>query len=103
MQSNPLRRLFLVLSVLLIVLLTLFYYPKFVEKPVKDGAGPLSVYISPEFAAPEYHSPLDYWRTHHIDMVNRSDLPQSDCLYCHDTERSCNNCHVYVGANEIVK
>jgi len=103
MQNNPKRRLFLVLGVLLIVFLAIFYYPKFVDKPVKDGPGPLSVYIAPEFAAPEYHSPLDYWQTHHTDIVNRGDLPQSDCLHCHEPERSCNNCHSYVGANQIVK
>lgn len=97
------RKLFLVLAVILILTLTVFYWPYWVEPPVKDGPGPLSVYISSQYAAPEYHSPLDYWKTHHTDMVNRGDLDQQDCLYCHEPERSCNNCHGFVGANSIPK
>lgn len=95
------RKIFLLLAVLIILALTIFYWPQVVEKPAKDGPGPLSVYVSPVYAAPEYHSPLDYWTRRHADMVNRGDLIQQDCLYCHQPERSCNNCHQYVGANEI--
>ena len=64
------------------------FYPAWVEKPVKDGSGPLAVCIAAQYPAPEYHSPLDWWQTHHTDMVNRGDLTQSDCLYCHEPERA---------------
>jgi len=96
------RKIALILAVLTLIALVVIYYPAYVEKPVKDGSGPLAVYVSPRYAAPEYHSPLDYWQTHHIDMINRGDLTQADCLYCHEPEKSCNNCHSYVGAAEIV-
>lgn len=85
-----------------ILFLLVAWYPQYVEKPVKDGEGPLSVYLDPSLPAPEYHSPLDWWQTHHMDIVNRGDLLQSDCLQCHTPETSCNNCHSYVGANEII-
>jgi hypothetical protein len=97
------RNLLLILLLILVVLFTVAYYPRPVEKPEKDGPGPLAVYISPRYAAPEYHSPLDYWKRHHTDMMNRGDLAQSDCLYCHEPERSCNHCHSYVGANKILE
>lgn len=96
------RKIALTLAVLALIALVVIYYPSLVEKPVKDGSGPLAIYIAPSYAAPEYHSPLDYWQTHHTDMVNRGDLTQADCLYCHEPEKSCNTCHSYVGANEIV-
>lgn len=97
------RKIILALAVLILLVTTVILYPTYVEKPVKDGAGPLAVYISAEYAAPEYHSPLDFWETHHMDMVNRGDLEQADCLYCHIPESSCNNCHDYVGAQRIEK
>ncbi|MDI6696602.1 MAG: hypothetical protein QME21_16265 [Anaerolineales bacterium] len=97
------RKLILVLAVLILLATIAVLYPNYVEKPIKDGTGPLAVYISAEYAAPEYHSPLDYWQTHHMDMVNRGDLERADCLYCHIPEYSCNNCHTYVGAQRIEK
>jgi len=96
------RKVALVLVAAGILILMAAWYPNLVEKPVKDGAGPLSVYVDPSLPAPEYHSPLDWWQTHHMDVVNRGDLVQADCLQCHVPEKSCNNCHEYVGANEIV-
>ena len=92
----------LILVVLILLTLAAIYYPAYVEKPLKDGPGPLSVYVAPRFTAPEYHSSLDFWQTHHMDIVNREEILQADCLYCHETERSCNNCHGYVGAAEII-
>lgn len=86
----------------LLVVLGVVYGPGPVDKPVKDGHGPLAVYISPRYAAPEYHSPLEFWQTHHWEAVNRGDVAQQDCLYCHEPQRSCNNCHSYVGAAAVV-
>ncbi len=97
------RKLILIVVVLTLLVLVVVYYPSHVEKPVKDGQGPLAVYIEPRFAAPEYHSPLDYWQTNHMHIVNRGDIEKNDCLYCHEPERSCNNCHNYVGIDEIVQ
>jgi len=95
------RKLILLLAVIVAVALVVGFYPRWVEKPEKDGPGPLAVRIDPSFAAPEYHSPLDWWQTHHMDVVNRGDLEKSDCLYCHESETSCNNCHGYVGVDPI--
>jgi len=96
------RKVALSLAAAGILLLIVAWYPGYVEKPVKDGAGLLSVYVDPSLPAPEYHSPIEWWQTRHMDVLNRGDLLQSDCLQCHDPETSCNNCHSYVGANEIV-
>jgi hypothetical protein len=96
------RKVALSLAAVGILLLIVAWYPGYVEKPVKDGAGPLSVYVDPSLPAPEYHSPIEWWQTRHMDVLNRGDLLQSDCLQCHDPETSCNNCDSYVGANEIV-
>lgn len=97
------RKLFLIIAVLAIVLLVVGFYPSWAEKPVKDGSGPLAVRIGAQYPAPEYHSPLDQWQTHHMDRVNRGDLTQNDCLYCHEPAKSCNNCHGYVGVNLITE
>ena len=96
------KKIVLLILIVLLAGAVLAYYPERVEKPVKDGAGPLAVYISAQYAAPDYHNPLEYWKTHHTDIVNRGDLAQADCLHCHEPQKSCNNCHSYVGANEIV-
>lgn len=95
------RKIALVLVALGVLILTVAFYPSNVEKPVKDGSGPLAVRIDAQFAAPEYHTPLDWWQTHHKHMVNEGDLEKADCLHCHDPETSCNNCHSYVGAAQI--
>lgn len=97
------RKVVFVLAILTVLLLSVIYYPSRVEKPVLNGSGPLAVYIDPVFPAPEYHSPLDWWQIHHIDKVNNGDFQKLDCLYCHEPEYSCNNCHGYVGANRIVE
>jgi hypothetical protein len=96
------RKFALTLAILGIAALIVAFYPTFVERPVKDGTGPLAVVIDYSFTAPEYHSPLEYWKVHHMDLVNRGDLVQEDCLFCHDPATSCNNCHNYVGANPII-
>ena len=71
------------------------------EKPAKDGPGPLSVRLDASLTAPEYHTPLEWWQTHHMDIIDRGDLQESDCLYCHEPVTSCNNCHGYVGVRLI--
>lgn len=96
------RKVALSLVAIGILLLVTAWYPRYVDKPVKDGKGPLSVYIDPSLPVPEYHSPLETWQTHHMDILNRGDLVQADCLYCHDPATSCNNCHAYVGAKEVI-
>jgi hypothetical protein len=97
------RKFALIAAAIGIMVLTVAFYPGYVQKPEKDGPGPLSVYVDPVYSAPEYHSPLYWWQSHHPDMVNRGDLLQEDCLHCHDPATSCNNCHGYVGANPIVE
>jgi len=95
------RRVVLVLAVLIILALVVGFYPTYVEKPVKDGTGPMAIRLDPDVSAPVTHSPLDWWQTHHMDVVNQGDLTRQDCLYCHDPATSCNNCHNYVGAGQI--
>lgn len=95
------RKIALVLAALIILILTVAFYPSYVDKPVKDGTGPMAIYMDPSFPAPETHKPLDWWQTHHMDVVNRGDLTRKDCQYCHDPETSCNNCHRYVGVDVI--
>ncbi len=96
------RKAVLLIVLLLVVVFTWAYYPSVVEKPVKDGNGPLAVKLDPRFAAPETHNPLYWWQAHHPDIVNRGDLAEADCLYCHEPETSCNNCHQYVGVKDIL-
>ena len=95
------RKVTLTLVTLGILIVVIFSYPHYVEKPVEGGMGPLSIYIDPSLPAPEYHSPLDWWQTHHADVLERGDLSQSDCIQCHDPATSCDHCHQYVGASEI--
>ena len=95
------RKVALLLAVLIILALIVGFYPSYVEKPVKDGAGPMAIRLDPGLPAPEYHSPLDWWQTHHMDVLNQGDLTQTDCLYCHEPATSCNNCHHYVGVIPI--
>lgn len=96
------RKAILGIVVLLVLALVVLFYPTVVERPSLNGSGPLAVYIDPQYDAPATHSPLDWWQTHHMDVVNRGDLQQADCLYCHEPETSCNNCHGYVGVDPIV-
>jgi hypothetical protein len=95
------RKAALLVIALGILSLVIAFYPQWVEKPVKDGEGPLAVYVNPGLAAPEYHSPLEWWQLNHQEVVNRGDMAQADCLQCHDPLTSCDNCHNYVGAKEI--
>ncbi len=96
------RKVILLAAILILAGLVAGFYPSYVDKPVKDGTGPMAVWMDPRFPAPETHNPLDWWQTHHMDVVNRGDLTEADCLHCHEPETSCNNCHDYVGVNQIV-
>lgn len=96
------RKIALSLVSIGILVLIVVFYPQYVEKPLKDGEGPLAVYLDPSFPAPEYHSPLDWWQANHKDIVNRGDLEKADCVQCHDPATSCNNCHAYAGVDPIV-
>ena len=89
------------LLILLVALVSVFTVSCVPEKPVKDGHGELAVTIDREFAAPATHSPLDWWQMRHFQVVNSGDIKEKDCLYCHKPERSCNNCHNYVGVRKI--
>ena len=40
------RKITLILVVLILIALVVFYYPRPVEKPIKDGEGPLAVYLN---------------------------------------------------------
>ncbi len=95
------RKAVLLAAVALLVVVTVLSYPGFVDKPVKDGEGEMAVRLAAGLPAPEYHSPLGWWQTHHPDVLNRGDIVQKDCLQCHEPQRSCNNCHRYVGVQEI--
>ena len=95
------RKIALIVAILVIVGLVGAFYPSYVDKPVKDGTGPMAIYLQPDLPAPATHNPLEWWQTHHMDVVNAGDLTEPDCLYCHDPQTSCNNCHNYVGALQV--
>jgi hypothetical protein len=95
------RKALLALVAVAVVALVAAYYPRRVAPPARDGEGPLAILLPAGVPAPEYHSPLDWWQTHHMDAVNRGDFTQADCLYCHQPAASCNNCHAYVGVDAI--
>lgn len=83
--------------------LVLGFYPTAVDKPVKDGSGPMAIRIDPSRQAPQTHSPLEGWQTAHPDVLARGDQAQADCLTCHDPAISCNRCHAHVGALEVLR
>ena len=96
------RKIALIAAVIIILGLVVGFYPDYIDKPVKDGTGPMAIYLDPALPAPATHNPLDWWQTHHMDVVNAGDLTQQDCLYCHEPQTSCNNCHDYVGVAQII-
>ena len=90
-----------VILLLITFAILIFVQPQWVPEPAKDGAGPLAIKIDPRLVAPEYHSPIEWWRTHHMDAINAGDFTEADCSRCHDPQTSCNNCHSYVGVPAI--
>ncbi|CAG0945889.1 hypothetical protein ANRL1_02623 [Anaerolineae bacterium] len=89
------------LLILILAIVTIALSACVPEKPVKDGRGELAVTIDREFTAPVTHSPLEWWQTRHFQVIDSGDMAEKDCLYCHQAERSCNNCHGYVGVRKI--
>ena len=95
------RKTVLISALILAAALIVAYYPVYVPAPVKDGPGPLAIRLDPSVPVPEYHNPLTWWQTNHMDVLARGDLNETDCRYCHVPQSSCNNCHAYVGVKGI--
>ena len=72
-----------------------------VEKPELKGVGPLAVTVPRGTATPEYHAPLERWRTVHMEALNRGDFTQRECILCHNPQTGCNRCHEYIGGKRI--
>ena len=72
-----------------------------VQKPELKGEGPLAITVVRGTAVPEYHAPLERWRTLHMEALNRGDFSQRECVLCHNPKTGCNQCHKYVGAKEV--
>ncbi len=72
-----------------------------VQKPEVRGEGPLAVKMARGVTPPEFHAPLERWRTTHKNGLNRGDFTQRECTLCHDPKKSCNHCHQYIGVREI--
>lgn len=68
-----------------------------VQKPELKGEGPLALTLSEGVLSPEYHQPVEFWKTHHMDLIGHGDYEKQECMLCHDVHTSCNNCHEYVG------
>jgi hypothetical protein len=72
-----------------------------VQKPEIKGGGPLAVVMDRGAATAEYHAPLERWRAIHKEALQNGDFTQRECGLCHNPQKSCNNCHAYVGAKEV--
>jgi hypothetical protein len=72
-----------------------------VQKPEVKGEGPLAVKMARGITSPEFHAPLERWRTTHKKVLNTGDFTERECILCHAPKKSCNNCHNYIGAREI--
>jgi hypothetical protein len=72
-----------------------------VEKPEKDGAGPLAITIERTRDAPDYHTPLDWWTANHPPTISDGVFSERECMLCHVPEESCNKCHDYVGVSQV--
>ncbi len=92
-----------VLAVLVVAALALFLAAcdMGVEKPVKDGDGPLAITIARTREAPDYHNPLEWWTANHPHFIAEDVFSQRECMLCHVPDDSCNNCHEYVGAKLV--
>ena len=73
-----------------------------VQKPELKGEGPLAVVVPRGSTAPEYHAPIDRWRTLHMEAIHQGDFTQRECVLCHNPKTGCNRCHQYIGAKLVV-
>jgi hypothetical protein len=72
-----------------------------VRKPEVKGEGPLAVNMTRGITSPEFHVPLERWRTTHKKALSIGDFTERECILCHDPKKSCNNCHKYIGVRAI--
>src|SRR4030042_4783368 len=72
-----------------------------VQKPELKGEGPLAVVVPRGSTAPEYHAPMERWRSIHMEAINQGDFTQRECVLCHNPKTGCNKCHQYIGAKEV--
>jgi len=72
-----------------------------VDKPELKGEGKLALSVQAGVLSPEYHQPVEYWKQHHMDLINKGDYTIEECTLCHNVHTSCNNCHDYVGVNRV--
>ena len=73
-----------------------------VQKPELKGEGPLAVVVPRGSTAPEYHAPIERWRTLHMEAIHQGDFTQRECVLCHNPKTGCNRCHQYIGAKLVV-
>ncbi len=83
------------------LLVTIFLGCQQVQKPELKGEGPLAVVVPRGSTAPEYHAPIERWRTIHMEAVNQGDFTERECVLCHNPNTGCNQCHQYIGAKVI--
>ncbi len=98
---NKIRRSYSIACFLAILLILVFSGCQNVQKPEIKGKGPLAVVMDRGTATPEYHAPLERWRANHKQALNDGDFTERECVLCHNPQKSCNNCHGYVGAKEV--
>ncbi len=88
------------LTILLVLMLFLWGCGQ-VQKPETKGKGPLAVVMERGTPAAEYHVPLERWRVTHKKALANGDFTERECVLCHNPQKSCNNCHRYIGAKEV--
>jgi len=99
--TNPKMRLLGYLIPIISVLVLGLLGCQQVQKPELKGEGPLAVIVPRGTAVPEYHAPLERWRTLHVEALNRGDFSQRECVLCHNPKTGCNQCHKYIGVKEV--
>jgi hypothetical protein len=72
-----------------------------VQKPEVKGEGPLSIKMPRGLTSPEFHAPIERWRSTHKKAINQGDFTERECILCHHPKTSCNHCHIYIAAREI--
>ncbi|MFC1477586.1 hypothetical protein ACFL6L_03860 [candidate division KSB1 bacterium] len=75
------------------------------EKPVLRGPrADFDIQIdSDKLIIPEYHNPLEVWKPRHMQSIQKKEFTERDCMTCHEIEKSCNDCHSYVGVPEVLR